>query len=212
MWRPFCAGSAMVRASSSAQAASLDDRVLAAMAGIYCPFPVLLMIAVSFLLGIYLQAMRIPFLIVTLILLNSCGSPPKPAASKPAKKAELAKPLDESDRFPTANLAGTKVVDKELMGKTFMPGGTLARYKKGKKGYEMFVAKLATSTDAAILLLDWHKTMADSKLIPSFGGYFGLDAGRPVFVFSKGVWIAGIAGLPQKEADVEARALASRLN
>jgi hypothetical protein len=107
---------------------------------------------------------------------------------------------------------GTKVVDKELMGQTFMPGGTLARYKKGKKEYEMFVAKLPTATDAAILLLDWHKAMADSKLIPSFGGYFGLDAGRPVFVFSKGAWIAGIAGLPQKEADVEARTLASRLN
>ena len=88
-------------------------------------------------------------------------------------------------RFSSANLVETKVVDKELMGKPFMPGGTLARYKKGKKEYEMFVAKLPTATDAAILLPDWRKALTDSKLVPSFGGYFGLDAGRPVFVFSK---------------------------
>ena len=104
------------------------------------------------------------------------------------------------------------MVDKELMGKPFMPGGTLARYKKGKKEYEMFVTKLATATDAAILLPDWRKALTDSKLVPSFGGYFGQDAGRPVFVFSKGAWIAGIAGLPEKEADAEARILAARLN
>ncbi len=98
------------------------------------------------------------------------------------------------------------------MGKPFMPGGTLARYKKGKKEYEMFVAKLATSTDAAILLLYWQKALADPKLIPSFGGYFGMDGGRPVFVFSKGAWIGGVAGLPEKEADAQARTLASRLD
>jgi hypothetical protein len=127
-------------------------------------------------------------------------------------KAEAPKPSDESDRFATVNLVGTKVVDKELLGKSFMPGGTLARYKKGKKEYEMFVAKLPTPTDAAILLLDWKKALANSKLVPSFGGYFGLDAGRPVFVFAKGAWIAGVAGLPEKEADLEARTLAAHLN
>jgi hypothetical protein len=150
--------------------------------------------------------------VAVFVLLSCCGSPPKPGASEPVKQTEVVKPSDESDRFPTANLVGSKVVDRELMGKTFMPGGTMARYKKGKKEYEMFVAKLATSTDAAILLLDWKKALADSRLVPSFGGYFGMDGGRPVFVFSKGVWIAGVAGLPEKEADLEARTLASRLN
>ena len=146
------------------------------------------------------------------ILLTSCGSQPKPAASEPAKKAEAPKPSDESDRFSSANLVKAEVVDKELLGKPFMPGGTLAHYKKGKKQYEMFVAKLPTSTDSAILLLDWHKALTNSKLVPSFGGYFGEDAGRPVFVFSKGAWIAGIAGLPEKEAGLEARTLAAHLN
>src|SRR5271170_1440380 len=143
-------------------------------------------------------------------LLTSCGSPPTPTATEPATKVEAPKPSDESQRFADTNLVETKVVYKELMGKPFMPGGTLARYKKGKKEYEMFVAKLATATDAAILLPDWRKALTDSKLEPSFGGYFGQDAGRPVFVFSKGAWIAGIAGLSEKEADAEARILAAR--
>jgi hypothetical protein len=154
---------------------------------------------------------RVIFVAAFAVLISSCGSQPKPAPSDPTRKVEAPKPADESDRFATANLVGTKVVDKELLGKPFMPGGTLAQYKKRKKEYEMFVAKLPTSTDAAILLLDWKKTLADSKLIPSFGGYFGQDSGRPVFVFSKGTWIAGVAGLPEKEADVKARTLASHL-
>lgn len=157
--------------------------------------------------------MRSCFLyLTTILLLTACGSQPKPAATEPAPKAETPKPPDESARFPTPNLVDTKVVNKELMGKSFMPGGTLAHYKKGKKQYEMFVTKLATATDAAILLPDWRKALTDSKLVPSFGGYFGTDAGRPVFVFSKGAWIAGIAGLSEKEADAEARTLAARLN
>jgi hypothetical protein len=157
--------------------------------------------------------MRFYFLIVAVFLvLTCCGSPPTPTATQPAKKADAPNPSDESQRFVSVNLVETKVVDKDLMGKPFMPGGTLARYKKGKKEYEMFVTKLPTATDAAILLPDWRKALTDSKLVPSFGGYFGLDAGRPVFVFSKGAWIAGIAGLPEKEADLEARTLAARLD
>jgi hypothetical protein len=93
-----------------------------------------------------------------------------------------------------------------------MPGGTLAHYKKGKREYEMFVAKLPSATDAAILLPDWRKALVDSKLVPSFGGYFGQDAGRPVFVFTKGAWMAGVVGLAEKDADVEARVLAAHLD
>ena len=159
-----------------------------------------------------LRTMRIHFALLPAVaaLLASCGSEPTPAPS--VKKASAPKPSDESRRFPKANLVETKVVDRELLGKPFMPGGTLARYKKGKTEYEMFVARLPTALDAAILLPDWSKTLAGAKLNPSFGGYFGRDAGRPVFVFAKGVWIAGIVGLPEKEADPLARTLAGQLN
>jgi hypothetical protein len=33
-----------------------------------------------------------------------------------------------------------------------------------------------------------------------------------VFVFTKGAWIAGVAGLPEREADTEARKLAKALD
>jgi hypothetical protein len=108
------------------------------------------------------------------------------------------KPADESRRFPLSNRVDTQVVDTRLLGKSFMPGGTLAHYKRGKIEYSMFIAKLPTARDAAFLLLDWNKALTGAKLIPSFGGYFGQDAGRPVFVFKVGQ-ASGPVLLPKRE-------------
>jgi hypothetical protein len=155
--------------------------------------------------------MRALFVPLLVIALTGCSSEPKPAPAAVEKAAEP-KPADESRRFPAENLVDTKVVDTHLMGKSFMPGGTLANYKSGKTEYKMFVAKLPSATDAALLLPDWRKALADAKLEPGFGGYFGKDEGVPVFVFPKNAWIAGIAGLPEKEADLKARSLAAKLD
>jgi hypothetical protein len=147
------------------------------------------------------------------LLLTSCGPEPAPPAPK---KVEAPKPVDDSSRFPTAHLVDTKIIDRQLMGKAFMPGGTIAHYKNGKREYDMFVARVKDGNAAALMLPDWRTALADAKLVASFGGYFGTDAGRPVFVFSKAGascgWIAGIAGLDQAAADAQARVLASRLN
>lgn len=145
------------------------------------------------------------------VVLISCGSEPKQTVSTESPKAEAPKPADESAYLPKTNLVRTEVVPKELLGKAFMPGGTLGHYKKSKSEYEIFIARLPAALDAAILLPDWSKALSGAKLVPSFGGYFGEDAGRPVFVFSKTVWIAGIVGLPEKQADMEARTLAAQL-
>jgi hypothetical protein len=141
--------------------------------------------------------------------LVSCGSDPKPSQSVQPEPAP--KVADSSSVFPKDNLTGTEVVPNHLLGKAFMPGGTLAHYKKGKVEFDMFVTKLGTATDSAILLPDWRKALTDAKLVPSFGGYFGNDAGRPVFVFTKGPWVAGVAGLPLSDADTQARPLAAAL-
>ena len=146
---------------------------------------------------------------LALVFLSSCDSKPEP--KKVVEAPVKPKPADESRRFPKANLTGTIVVDDHLLGKPFMPGGTLAKYKRGQTEYDMFLAKTASANDAALLLPDWRTVLTDAKLIPSFGGYYGLDAGRPVFVFAKGPWIVGVAGLPEKDADAEARKLASVL-
>jgi hypothetical protein len=154
----------------------------------------------------------LPLAVVT-VLLASCGSEPKPATTQePAKKAEAPRPRDETRRFPMANLVDTKVVNDHMLGKPFMPGGTLAHYKKGKIEYDMFVVKMPSALDAATALPDWNKALTNSKLVPSFGGYFGTDEGKRVFVFTKGDWVAGVVGLPEKDADLQARGLASRLD
>lgn len=151
-------------------------------------------------------------LVAAAALLISCGPAQQPATTSSPQPAAAPKPLDESHRFPKANLLDSKVVDKGLLGKAFMPGGTLARYRKNGRDYEIFAAQLPSPLDAAILLPDWKKALAGAKLEASFGGYFGDDQGRPVFVFVKGSWIAGIAGLPEKDADAQARVLAAELN
>jgi len=141
-------------------------------------------------------------------LLISCAPEPKKEAPPVAATPVVA---DESRRFPLANQVATKVVQTQLMAKPFMPGGTVANYKQGTKEWSLFLAKFPNATDAAIVLPDWRKALADSKLEPSFGGYFGQDGGVPVFVFAKGAWIAGVKGLPEKDADAQARLLAAKL-
>jgi hypothetical protein len=157
--------------------------------------------------------MRTLTVAVFAVLLSSCDSkPPEVPKTEVPKAAETPKPADESRRFTKVHLIDTIVVEKQLLGKPFMPGGTLAQYKKGKTEFEMFVAKTASPTEAAVILPDWKKVLTDAKYIASFGGYYGHDGGRPIFVFTKGAWIAGVAGLPEKDADAEARKLAKALD
>ena len=75
----------------------------------------------------------------------------------------------------------------------------------------MFIARAGSPTDAAIALGDWRVALSSPKFVASYGGYFGQDAGVPVFVFTKGEWIAGITGLSRNAVDGPARLLASRL-
>jgi hypothetical protein len=117
---------------------------------------------------------------------------------------------DETRKFPKTNFVKSEVVEKQIMGKAFLPGGTVAHYRKGKVDYDMFAAKTASATAAAIALSDYRKALTNPKLIASFGGYFGEDGGKPTFVFTKGAWVLGVRGLPQSEADLQGRVLAGQ--
>ena len=153
------------------------------------------------------------FIVVAMaLLLASCGPAPAPPTAKKTVRVEAPPPREEWHRFPKAEMVETKLVETELMGKPFMPGGTLARYKRGGTEYEMFICRLSSSDDAAVLLAEWRTVLTNPKLVYSFGGYFGEDSGRPVFVFPKGTWIAGVAGLPQKDAEQKASSLAAYLD
>lgn len=104
-----------------------------------------------------------------------------------------------------------KVSEGNLLGKSFMPPGTLARYRKGNQAYEIFITELPTETDSAIVLAHWDQALKNPKVVKSLDAYYGMDGGRPIYVFAKGRWVAGITGLTENEADQQARALARRL-
>ena len=141
--------------------------------------------------------------------LASCGSEP-PKVEKPKVDAAPA-PVDETRKFPKTDLVRVTLVEKELLGKDFMPGGNLGEYQRGKQSYRLFVAKTFTPDRAAILLLDLKNHLQGAKFVPTFGGYYGTDAGVPVFTFAKNSYLLGVVGLNEKEADLVARTLAGRV-
>jgi hypothetical protein len=110
-----------------------------------------------------------------------------------------------------ANRTGTRVVPDHLLGKAALPGGSLGDYDANGKKYQLFIIETASAQDAAILLLDLKVTLTDPAYIAYMGGYFGMDAGAPVYVFAKAKYLAGVVGLPKDAADPIARQLAARL-
>jgi hypothetical protein len=149
---------------------------------------------------------------VPLLVLAACRgpAPEKKAAAPPAKKKPAV--ADYTPRFPAADRIEVSVVENHLLGKDFLPGGNIARYRKGKQEYEMFLIRASVPEAAALMLIDYKKRLENPKIIAHFGGYYGKDGDRMVFVFAKGPWLAGVVGLPEKEADLAARELAARLN
>lgn len=147
-----------------------------------------------------------------LAVLCSCsGSPPKePAQNAPA--VEKVKPADESRRFSLADQVSMHLVDDHVLGKDFLPGGNVAEYRRKGKTYQQFLVRAKSAEAAALLLFDFKSHLRDAKFLPHMGGYFGMDGAAPVYVFPKGVFLAGFVGLAEKDADLLARQFAARLN
>lgn len=147
---------------------------------------------------------------VPLLLLAGCGGEPARKAQVVAEPAAV-KPTDEGRRFPTENQVQMRLLERELLGPGFAPGGNVAEYRKGRQAYKLFLTRAATAGKAGLLLFDLKGTMAEPKFVPSFGGYYGALNGQPVFAFAKGRSVAGVVGLPQADADAVARVFATRL-
>lgn len=146
--------------------------------------------------------------------LMGCGSPPPPAetAKAPeAAKAPARPPRDLSRMLPPKGLSHSAVVPDHAADIAKLPGGTVGDYLEAGKKYQIFIVDAGANQDAAFLLLDLKGILKDPEYLASFGGYFGSDGARPVFVFSKFQYVAGIVGLPKDAADPIARTLASRL-
>jgi hypothetical protein len=104
-----------------------------------------------------------------------------------------------------------KLVPDHLLGKDFMPGGNLADYKTAVGEYQIFLIEAPDAHSAAFVLLDWKNAIPDAKYLAHMGGYFGMDQGKPLYIFAKGPYVVGLVGLAEDKADPEARRFAARL-
>jgi hypothetical protein len=152
--------------------------------------------------------------ILGIALLASCGGGSQAPLTKAEKKesAPVARPPDESRRFPTTNRVKIEIVDNHLLGKEFLPGGNLAGYERDGKKYQQFLITCASPDQATFLMMDFKEQLRAAKFLGHFGGYFGFDGETPILLFPRNNYLAGVAGLPQEEADQVARDFAARLN
>ncbi len=147
-----------------------------------------------------------------LLCLAACSIPSDQPARKKAPKRPVVKVADESHRFTSENRVKIDFVKDNLLGKDYLPGGNLAEYKQGDKSYQQFLTRVDTAQKAAFLLVDFRDDLTDAKYLAYMGGYFGHDGDQPVLVFQKGRSLAGVIGLPEKEADIAARVFAATLD
>ena len=142
----------------------------------------------------------------------ACSIPSdQPAEKEATSPAPVVKPPDETRRFPLKDRTTIELVDNHIMGKDFLVGGNVAEYSRGGTTYRMFLTQAKNSQAAALLLYDYQTILSDAKYVAHMGGFFGKDGDEDVFVFPKDKWLAGVVGLPEKEADLVARDFAARL-
>jgi hypothetical protein len=161
----------------------------------------------------YNKSVRIFVFALSILASTSCSgpAPEKAAPAAAVKPAGHEPPIDLATKFPLAGQIAIRVVSDHLLGKDFMPGGNLADYKTPAGEYQMFLLKMPDAQKAAFLLLDWKSAMAGAKYLASMGGYFGMDQGKPIYLFAKGPYLAGFVGLSEEKADPEARRFAAKL-
>jgi hypothetical protein len=154
--------------------------------------------------------MRILLCAIAMALVG-CGPSPEKAAKQDAPSAPV--PVkDHTSMMPMAARIDTTVVPDHILGQSKLPGGTLGDYQTHGKKYQLFIIDLPDNQASAFLLLDAKSALRNPEYISYMGGYFGSDGTRPIYVFSKLHYLAGVAGLSRDDADPIARVLAARLN
>lgn len=158
--------------------------------------------------------MRKPALAALAILLAACDIPSDAPKEPKMDKAPpvVQKTRDETRRFPSQDRISIEIVDDQMMGKEFLPGGNLAFYERNGKKWRQFLVQADSATAAALLLNDYRAAMTDPKYLAHMGGYFGKDGSDDVLVIQKGRWVLGVVGLPEKDADIVARGSAGWLD
>ncbi len=152
------------------------------------------------------------WLAALMALLCACGSEPPKQQPQSASARAAPKPVDEGRRFPVADRVSLDLTADHVLGKDYLPGGNVAEYRRKGRTYQQFLVHSESAEAAALLLFDFKGHLRDAKYLAHMGGYFGMDGSKPVYIFQKGVFLAGLSGLPEKEADPIARQFAARLN
>lgn len=155
-----------------------------------------------------------PRIIAVLALgLGACSSnqapPPMPPPSSTAVKPKIP---DLTRSFPGKNRKGVEIVEQGIAGSKILPGGNVGTYQAGGKSWQLFLIPVKSAEAAAILLLDYKSTLSNPAYVPAFGAYAGHSGATHIFVLQKGPYLAGIAGLNDKDADPIAREFAARIN
>ena len=148
---------------------------------------------------------------IAAILLTACSSAPAPE-KKTAAPPSPPPVKDHTSLLLSDHRTGAEVVPDHVLGIAAMPGGSVGDYADGGRKYQMFIIDTQTAQDAAFLLLDMKGALTNPAYIAYMGGYFGTNANKPVYVFAKLNYLAGVVGLDREKADPIARELAARLN
>lgn len=123
-----------------------------------------------------------------------------------------AKPDDLSHLFSSSGREKVELVDGNLLGKDYLPGGNLVEYRKQGVRFQQFLIRASTPGKAMFLMMDLKNDLVNTKFVPHLGGYFGLDGSNPVLVMQRGRSLAGVVGLPERDADNILREFAQRLD
>ena len=138
--------------------------------------------------------------LTALLVGAGCGSPeqgPAPAAKKASAPAERIR--DQTHLYRKEGLLEAKVVDNNLGGKDFMPGGNFAEYEKDGKKYQVLFTLRRNADQAMFLFMD-------------YSGFYGMDGETPTLVFPKQKYLVVVTGLELEDADQAARTIAGYLN
>ena len=85
--------------------------------------------------------MREPALAALLVLFAACDIPSDAPTEPKTDNASppVQKPRDETRRFPSQDRIRVEIIDDQILGKEFLPGGNLAFYERNGKKWRQFL-------------------------------------------------------------------------
>lgn len=159
-----------------------------------------------------LRTMKQAALVIISAVLLSCGGETKTETAAKPKLPELPRPIAEDVRFPAPDRKSVTVETGHLLGLEYLGGGNIAEYDTGKLKYKLLLIRCKNATQAGSYIFDIKNQMGNPTFVASYGGYYAASTpSGPLFVFAKGSYIGGIAGLSEADAVQTGKEFAARI-